>query len=143
MELIDGIKHIIDGNAVVIMGAGASYGAENAFGEFPSGANLAKDLYALCGIVPDDEKDLQDASQSYEEQFGPLRLIHEIRTRLTCTSFTDAHEEIYSLPWMRYYTTNYDDVALLAAKKRGKILTPVTLTSDIKLVVNIVGKRKY
>ena len=132
MELIDGIKHIIDGNAVVIMGAGASYGAENAFGEFPSGANLAKDLYALCGIVPDDEKDLQDASQSYEEQFGPLRLIHEIRTRLTCTSFTDAHEEIYSLPWMRYYTTNYDDVALLAAKKRGKILTPVTLTSDIK-----------
>lgn len=132
MELIDGIKHIIDGNAVVIMGAGASYGAKNAFGEFPSGAKLAKDLYALCGVLPDDENDLQDASQSYEEQFGAFSLIREIRTRLTCSSFTEAHEEIYSLPWMRYYTTNYDDVALLAAQKRGKFLTPVTLTSDIK-----------
>lgn len=132
MDLIDGIKHILDGNAVVLMGAGASFGAKNPYGDFPSGSKLAKDLYSLCDLKPDDENDLQDASQIYEEQFGSLRLIQEIRTRLTCTSFTEAHEEIYSLPWMRYYTTNYDDVALLAAKKRGKILTPITLASDIK-----------
>lgn len=31
MELNVGIKHIIDGNAIIIMGAGASYGAKNAF----------------------------------------------------------------------------------------------------------------
>lgn len=31
MELNVGIKHIIDRNAIIIMGAGASYGAKNAF----------------------------------------------------------------------------------------------------------------
>ena len=125
MELIDGIKSILDGDAVVIMGAGASWGAKNAFGDFPSGSSLACELYKKCGIIPDDEKDLQDAAQCYEEKFSASALISEIRTLLTCASFTESHETIYALPWMRYYTTNYDDVALLAAKKKGVVLTPV------------------
>ena len=45
MELNVGIKHIIDRNAIIIMGAGASYGAKNAFGDFPSGTLLAEELY--------------------------------------------------------------------------------------------------
>lgn len=32
MELEKGIYHILDGNAIVIMGAGASYGAQNSSG---------------------------------------------------------------------------------------------------------------
>ena len=67
MELNVGIKHIIDQNAVIIMGAGASYGAKNAFGDFPSGTLLAEELYKKCGIIPDDKTDLQDASQCYED----------------------------------------------------------------------------
>lgn len=136
MELIDGIKSILDGDAVVIMGAGASLGAKNAFGDFPSGSSLACELYKKCGIIPDDEKDLQDAAQCYEEKFSASALISEIRTLLTCASFTESHETIYALPWMRYYTTNYDDVALLAAKKKGVVLTPVTLTSNLKANLN-------
>mgnify|MGYP001782869110 CR=1 FL=1 len=116
MELNVGIKHIIDGNAIIIMGAGASYGAKNAFGDFPSGSRLASELYKKCDIDPDDENDLQDASQCYEERFSTSSLISEIRTLLTCSSFTKSHTTIYSLPWMRYYTTNYDDVAMLIEK---------------------------
>lgn len=136
MELIDGIKNIIDGNAVIIMGAGASHGAKNAFGNFPSGSLLARELYKKCDITPDDENDLQDASQCYEERFSAATLISEIRTLLNCASFTESHEIIYTLPWMRYYTTNYDDVALLAAKKNGIFLTPVTLSSNLKQNLN-------
>lgn len=131
MELDVGIKHIIDGNAIIIMGAGASFGAQNPFGDFPSGSRLASELYKKCNITPDDENDLQDASQCYEEQFSTAELISEIRTLLTCSSFTESHTTIYSLPWMRYYTTNYDDVALLSAKKNGVDITPVTLTSNL------------
>ena len=54
MELNVGIKHIIDGNAIIIMGAGASYGAKNAFGDFPSGSRLASELYKKCDIYPDE-----------------------------------------------------------------------------------------
>lgn len=132
MDLDIGIKHIIDGDAIIIMGAGASFGAKNAFGDFPSGSLLAKELYKKCGITPDNSNDLQDAAQCYEEQFSVSQLILEIRTLLTCSSFTKSHEAIYSLPWMRYYTTNYDDVALLAAKQNGVTITPVTIASSLK-----------
>ena len=131
MDLIDGIKNILDGNAVIIMGAGASCGAKNPFGDFPSGSYLAKELYNKCHIIPDDIKNLQDAAQCYEDEFSATALISEIRSQLNCTSFTDSHETIYTLPWMRYYTTNYDDVALLAAKKHNIDLTPVTLTTKL------------
>lgn len=136
MELIEGIKHIIDGDAVIIMGAGVSHGAQNLFGEFPSGSLLAEKLYKKCGIVPDDINDLQDAAQCYEEAFSASALVSEIQSLLKCVSVTNSHEIIYSLPWMRYYTTNYDDVALLAAKKTNINLTPVTLSSNIKQNLN-------
>lgn len=136
MELIEGIKHIIDGDAVIIMGAGASHGAQNLLGEFPSGSLLAEKLYKKCGIVPDDINDLQDAAQCYEEAFSASALVSEIQSLLKCVSVTNSHEIIYSLPWMRYYTTNYDDVALLAAKKANINLTPVTLSSNIKQNLN-------
>lgn len=136
MELDTGIKHVLDGNAIIIMGAGASYGAQNAFGDFPSGSHLAKELYKKCGITPDDENDLQDAAQCYEDQFSTLNLISEIRTLLTCASFTESHTTVYSLPWMRYYTTNYDDVALLAARDNGITIKPVTLSSHLNKYID-------
>lgn len=82
MDLSEAIRYVLDGDAVIIMGAGASYGAKNQYGEFPSGSRLAKDLYALCGINPDDENDLADASQIYSEKFSEMQLINEIRDRL-------------------------------------------------------------
>ena len=132
MDLETGIKHILDGDAVIIMGAGASYGAKNPFGDFPSGASLAEKLYDKCDIIPDDKNDLQDAAQNFIDKFSAPQLILEIRSLLQCASFTSSHETIYSLPWMRYYTTNYDEVPILAARNNGITVTPVTINSSIK-----------
>lgn len=132
MDLEAGIKHILDGNAVIIMGAGASYGAKNPFGNFPSGAALAEKLYKKCNIDPDDPYDLQDAAQNFMDQFSAPQLVLEIRSLLQCASFTASHETIYSLPWMRYYTTNYDEVPILAARSKGITITPVTINSRIR-----------
>lgn len=131
-KLYNGIRQILDGEAVIIMGSGASYGAKNALGNFPSASALSKELYKKCNIIPDNENDLQDAAQCFEEAFSAHELITEIRTIFNCVTFSESHETIYMLPWMRYYTTNYDDVALLSTKKNGKKITPVTLTSDLK-----------
>lgn len=130
MDLSGAIKHIIDGEAIIIMGAGASCGATNAFGEYPSASKLSEHLYELCSIVPDDKNDLQDAAQTYEEFYSAAELIRKIKEILTCTSFQPCHSVIYSQPWIRYYTTNYDDVALLAAKEKGIDIIPVTLNMD-------------
>lgn len=135
-KLDNGIRRILDGEAVIIMGTCASYEAKNALGDFPSAASLSIELYKKCNIIPDDENDLQDAAQCFEEAFSSRELITEIRSTLNCVTFSKSHETIYMLPWMRYYTTNYDDVALLAAKKNGKKITPVTLSSDLKTYSN-------
>lgn len=135
-KLYNGIRQILDGEAVIIMGSGASYGAKNALGNFPSASALSKELYKKCNIIPDNENDLQDAAQCFEEAFSAHELITEIRTIFNCVTFSESHETIYMLPWMRYYTTNYDDVALLSTKKNGKKITPVTLTSDLKTYSN-------
>lgn len=132
MDLTVAIQHILDGNAVIIMGSGASWGAKNAFGQFPSGATLAKHLYEACGIEADDKKDLQDAAQSYEEKFSAEDLIREVRTQLTCSSVLPCHSTIYSQPWMRYYTTNYDNVALIAAQQKGVKITPISLGASFR-----------
>lgn len=132
MDLTVAIQHILDGNAVIIMGSGASWGAKNAFGEFPSGAMLAEHLYKACEIEADDIKDLQDAAQSYKEKFSAEDLIREVRTQLTCSSVLPCHSTIYSQPWMRYYTTNYDNVALLAAQQNGIKITPISLSANFK-----------
>ena len=43
------IKGIIDGNAILITGSGASWGARNVDGEnFPSGYKLASNIYKKC-----------------------------------------------------------------------------------------------
>ena len=132
MDLSTAIKHILDGNAIILMGAGASYGVENMSGAFPSGSMLAADLYKMCGITPDDKNDLQDASQIFLDKYSSTELIQEIKARLTPTKILPCHTVIYSQPWMRYYTTNYDNVALIAAREKNVKITPITLNSNYR-----------
>ena len=132
MELDVAIKHILDGNAVILMGSGASCGASNSCGNIPSAWELTKELYELCGLTLGENGNLQEASQTYQELFSAESLIAVIKEKMTCFATSEEQDIIYSLPWMRYYTTNYDDVALMAAKKSGIHITPVTLSSAFK-----------
>ena len=79
MELEKGIYHILDGNAIVIMGAGASYGAQNSSGRFPTGTDQASELYKECGMSPKNMNDLQDASQCYEEKFSAEKPVEKLK----------------------------------------------------------------
>lgn len=133
MDLQNVIKNIIDGDAVIIMGSGASIGIRNSQNNpFPSGKLLAARLYEACGEISSDAYDLADASELYKEKFSSQELISEIRTQLTVGHFEDIHQIVYSLPWIRYYTTNYDDAALFAARKSGKRITPITLSKNFR-----------
>ena len=130
MELKESIEHILDGDAVVIMGAGASFGAKNMTDALPSGKKLAETLYKKCTIKPDDISDLGDASRLFIKQHSKIELIEEIRKQLNCIYVSDSHVTINALPWMRYYTTNYDNVPIISAGKVGKSIIPATLSMD-------------
>lgn len=130
MELKESIERILDREAVVIMGAGASFGAQNMTGPLPSGKKMAKSLYEKCTITPDDISDLGDASRVFIKQHSKIELIEEIRKQLNCIYVSDSHITINALPWMRYYTTNYDNVPIISAEKAGKSIIPATLSMD-------------
>ncbi len=126
------LEKILDGRAILITGAGAAYGVKNVDGnDFPSGVGLAKHLYSKCGILPEDNKDLADASETYCEKNTDLQLITLIKSLLTVSGGIDAQKVLYNLPWLRCYTTNYDDIPLIATKGVKEII-PVTLSSDFR-----------
>lgn len=131
MDISNHLKSILNGEAILLMGSGASFGAKNALGlSFPSGFLLAESLYRECGEAP--TPDLQDASQLYIEKHSDVELINKIRSELSVASVASWHEVIYSQPWMRIYTTNYDNVGFISAKRKGKNIVPVTLSSNFK-----------
>jgi hypothetical protein len=131
MDLESSIKFALDRKSVLFIGAGASFGAMNLLdNDFPSGYKLAEHLYELCGEKAND--DLEDASQLYLERHSSVELIIEIKKLLSVKSVGLHHEIIYNMPWIRYYTTNYDNVHVLACQRQGKNITPVVLSNNFK-----------
>ena len=130
MENQDIFNSILRGNAVLITGSGAHLNVKTPHGEmFPSGVNLASQLYNLCGIDhPENPWDLQDAAETYQEMFSSADLIQEIKNQLRVGKIEKEHKELYSFKWQRVYTTNYDEVPLIATSKMDHALSLIPIT---------------
>lgn len=126
MELQDAIKHALDGNAVLFVGSGFSFGATSLSGGKPlPGRELAKELYRLADIDAEDS-DLSNASQFYVQKFGEADLSQLCREMFTIRSAAAHHVEIAKVPWQRIYTTNYDDLLEKSAVEAGRVITALT-----------------
>ena len=127
MELIEAIQHAIDGNAVLFVGSGFSYGAKNLLNESPmTGRAFAKELYKMAGVVTDDDN-LMLASQIYIHKFNSANLTDLCRNTFTIKKPESHHVSILGIPWQRIYTTNYDDLLERSAVENGKALVPTVL----------------
>lgn len=132
MEILEkGIKSIFSGNAILITGAGASYGAVNESGSnLPMGDKLAELIFEECEIPP--STDLNDAADTFIEKFGEDRFIGKLKKLLNVTEIREWHKILYSQNWRNIYTTNYDRVPVIACNLAGKNLVPVTLDASIQ-----------
>ena len=126
-------KSILDGSAILITGSGAHHGVLTPDGKpFPSGVELSERIYSQCGILkPEKSWDLQDATDTYIEKFGEEKLIQEIKDQLSIGQVRDYHKKLYSQPWQRVYTTNYDDVPRISTRG-SRVLRPITLGEPYK-----------
>lgn len=142
MKLEDAIKHALDGNAVLFLGAGFSIGGTNKLGtSLPTASELCSLMCEELQI--DNNGDLALISQRFIDDpcigRGTDSLINFLKSHLLCTDTTQVQDLIVSLPWLRIYTTNFDNVVEISSKKQGKERESITATIPKYKVRNIDG----
>lgn len=126
----DALQFVLAGRAVLFTGAGFSRGATNLRNaEFKTGRGFAGHLAGLVGLPA--ETSLEDAAEWFQRKEGKKRLIEELQQEFTAKEVTDHQLEVLKQPWKRIYSTNYDNVAEMAAAKASKRLTPATISDLI------------
>jgi SIR2-like domain len=114
------IQACLEGNAVLMTGAGFSYDAKNYKGEILGVANdLIKFLCENYQIPYNPQYSLDEVATHILEQAKQndnysisqsLIKILQDHYQTSSKSVTDEQKVIANIPWIRIYTTNYDDV---------------------------------
>lgn len=141
MDLRTAINYAIDGNALLILGAGFSVESKNIRGEnIPSASKLVDKIYSEIyhedDLENDDKESLEDLSDRCIEEGHSAELCRLLRELFTQQAASTADENanaatIINLPWRRIYTTNYDNVVENYSSNCGIVRTPVMLCDNI------------
>lgn len=128
-------RTILNGEAVLFLGAGYSAGTENLKGSpMKTGGQLAEYFSKAVGFPVDTN--LAIAADEFEHQFGQDKLIRELRDEFTAKEIKDYQRLTASLDWKRIYTTNYDNIFEAAARensKRAMAVTPRMSVAEINM----------
>lgn len=134
MDLQQVIKYVMDEDAVLFLGAGFSYGGTNASG---GKMKVGRDLsYAICddlGIPKSDNLTISSSRYIEDENCkkGLEKFIEFLQRELICVETTPDQDIICKLPWMRIYTTNYDNIVELSSEKQGICRETITITNTM------------
>lgn len=133
MELLEGIRHVIDGNGIIFLGAGYSINAINiANSKMKVAGELSSELCKEIGMP--NNRDLSKVSDIYLSENEPCKLIDKLILSYQCKETKEYHDVIANLPWKRIYTTNYDDVFERASVNSGIIRKTYTLKDNVRTV---------
>lgn len=142
MNIEEAIKHAIDGEAVLFLGAGFSIGGKNRNNkELPTAKELSRRMCRQLGIDESDE--LTIVSERFIDDpkvgRGVKELINFLKQELYCISTNEIQDEILKLPWMRIYTTNYDNIPEICTRKAGMEREVITATLPRRAITSSVG----
>lgn len=133
MSVEEAIQHAIDGEAILFLGSGFSYGGINVKGtSMKIGRDLSHEICKDLSIEMTD--DLTISSSRYiddaECKKGLKAFIEFLKKELECVEITEAQASICALPWKRIYTTNYDNIIELATREKGFKRETITITNE-------------
>lgn len=141
-------QEILNGDAILFVGAGFSVGNKSTNGEFKTGKKLA---HYLCDQVKLSRTDnLNIACSKYLNTFSTKveavsSLLLELKKEFTTSFICETHEWLLDLPWKRIYTTNYDDLIENTSKKSKidrksiNILRNIEPQSVVNSIIHING----
>lgn len=116
----DMLRKISTGKAIIFTGAGFSKKTVNILNEEPP---LAKELSKKIGVlggIGDDIEDLMFTSRFFLKYKDKNELLKLLKDSFVLKEVSEEHKHICSLPWRRFYTTNYDNSIELACLNSGK-----------------------
>ncbi len=125
MNIQEAINHILNGDAILFLGAGFSMEATNI--QDSSMANASELSFVLCnelGLPRNDDLAtvsdyyLTSAENDTELERRKLALITHIQNLYITKRVKEYHKILVNCPWRRIYTTNYDDVVEFAHADR-------------------------
>jgi len=126
MTLDEALRHALDGQAVLFLGAGFSAAAKNRSGlPLPTGLNLAKTLAEVLKLPNTPSLDI--VSDMFKARVSEAALARLMQDRFTATQLTDHQIVFGGVPWRRIYTTNYDNVIELAYQQAKRAIKPITI----------------
>ncbi|ENG7994465.1 SIR2 family protein [Vibrio vulnificus] len=113
------IDAILNGDALLFLGAGASKLSKNKFDKpLPVGGELTQIIKNDLGLQVDYP--LEKISNFYKEKKGESTLIRLLREYLDIVSIDESYTELASQDWIRVWTTNYDNAYEMACESVGK-----------------------
>ena len=108
--------NILQGNAVLFVGAGFSRENQNIYDQkIPSTDELTEALHKECGLS-ETTYSLSVISEYFIEKFSKRELI-DLKKNLIVNTAIDWQKSLVELPWYRIYTTNYDNVIEIASSQ--------------------------
>jgi tetratricopeptide (TPR) repeat protein len=144
-KLRSAIREAYSGRAILFLGAGA---AKNAFKDdgspLPAGQQLADVLAKDCGLPKGYQLDA--VAEHYLEEKSETSLINSLRKHLTVANTGNSLRALAAVPWLRTWTTNYDNSFEISLKSEGRSHFAITTADDVSnargnryLVVHING----
>lgn len=131
MKIENAINAALSGQAILFAGSGFSHGAKNIFNKpFPVGNGLRDTIADGCGASKD--RPLATVAQFYTLNQGEDKLIELLKKEFSVLHTESWHQTVLSIPWKRIYTTNYDSVIEIAARKNGIALTTIVPSMRIE-----------
>lgn len=132
-ELTNAIEKALDGHGILFTGSGFSYGAKNVKGMPVKTGVALKQHFCDLKKLPYDYQ-LSEVANYFIDNTdnGEDLMIKILKEEFTIKDVTESHETVMSIPWRRVYTTNYDHVVEIAARKNGIVYNPVTMSSPFE-----------
>jgi hypothetical protein len=125
-------RSVLDGSAMLFVGAGVSFLTKNAAGDpLPNGDQLKAYLHSETGATK--SYPLEKISNYYVRKFGPMKLYDYLTQQFSVTSVNNRLPDLYKLPWCRIYTTNYDN-AIENARKSTRSIASFTPSESAKSI---------
>ncbi|MER9640333.1 SIR2 family protein [Mesorhizobium sp. M0239] len=116
------IKSIMQGDALLILGAGASISSKNSYGQpVKTGGSLAR-LFAERAALPYDSETLTEVVSAIRGQYlSDVQIVSILTKEYKGTFPSDELVSLLQVCWKRVYTFNYDDSIENIQKRTAQI----------------------